>query len=179
MWHYILCFTIYVQKPVSILFIDKLHVRCHWLWQLCWLYNLFVGCYSAAFSDVTIVLTHGVKIVLAPIHGNVNNASLGEQWGAFQNKPSDLWCHSRNQRQKRESFLGSKRRGHVIFQVTWLKIGDRKRAQLFCFASYYQWLFWGLWGQIQTGESLYAPLKVQRMLYWGTASYSSCRQFAQ
>ena len=29
MWHHMLCFIIYVQKAVSILFIDKLCVQCH------------------------------------------------------------------------------------------------------------------------------------------------------
>ena len=39
-----------------------------------------VGIYGAAFSDVTIVLTRDVTIVLTPMHGDVNNASLGKQW---------------------------------------------------------------------------------------------------
>ena len=33
MWHYMVCFTTYLQKAVRILFIDKLGVRGHWLRQ--------------------------------------------------------------------------------------------------------------------------------------------------
>ena len=32
-WHYMVCFTIYIQKAVRNLFIDKLCVRCHRPWQ--------------------------------------------------------------------------------------------------------------------------------------------------
>ena len=38
-----------------------------------------VGCYGAVFSDVTIVLTRDVTIVLTLMHGDVNNVSLGKQ----------------------------------------------------------------------------------------------------
>ena len=41
--------------------------------------NLSVGGYGAAFSDFNIVLMRDVTIVLTLMHGDVNNASLGEQ----------------------------------------------------------------------------------------------------
>ena len=37
-----------------------------------------MGCYGAAFSDVTIELTRDVTIMLTLVHGDVNNASLEE-----------------------------------------------------------------------------------------------------
>ena len=103
-WHYKICFTINIQKAFSILFNDKLHVRCHRLRQHCRLKKMCVGCYGAAFSDTTIVLKCDFTIVLMLMHGDINNASLREKYGVFQNKPSDLgpsdlWSHLRNQRQ--------------------------------------------------------------------------------
>ena len=40
---------------------------------------LFVGCYGAAFSDVTVELTRDVTIMLTLMPCDVNNASLGKQ----------------------------------------------------------------------------------------------------
>ena len=64
-----------------------------------------MGCYGDAFSDIT--------IVLALMHGNVDNLSPGEQQqqGAFQIMPSDLvpsdlWSDSGNERQIMHKSLG-------------------------------------------------------------------------
>ena len=55
--------------------------------------------------------------MLRLMHRNVSNASLGEQYGAFQNRPSDLgpndlWSHLRDQR-KLHKLLG-------IFEAKWI-----------------------------------------------------------
>ena len=79
MWHYMVCFTIYERKAVSIIFTDKLCIRCYRFRQH---RRLFTGPWvtvGAAFSDVPIDLTRDVTIVLTLVHGNVNNASLGKQ----------------------------------------------------------------------------------------------------
>ena len=59
----------------------------------------------------------------------------GEQYGALQNKPGDLrssntWNNLRNKKQNTAQVTWVRRRGQVACRVTWLKIGDRKRALL-------------------------------------------------
>ena len=128
MWRYTVCFTIYVQRQstVSSLVNYVFDATCSGYKTSAWVV-------SGAFSDVTIVLTRVVTIVLTLMHGDVNNASLGEQQSAFQNKPSDLgpcdlWSHLRNQKQKTPQVTWDRRRGQVTCQVTWVMIRDRKRA---------------------------------------------------
>ena len=86
MWHYMVCFTTYLQKAVRI------------QWRH----------YS----------------VDAWRHNSVDVGNLG---------PSDLWSHLRKQRQKTPQVTWDRRRGQVTCQVTWLKIGDRKRVQVVVF----------------------------------------------
>ena len=76
MWHYMVCFTIYLQKTVRIIFIDKLGIRCHLGSDSI---VGIAGCYGVPFNDVTIMLMRDVTIVLTLMHGDVNNASLGKQ----------------------------------------------------------------------------------------------------
>ena len=127
------CFTAYLQKAVRILFIlpiDKLGVQCHRLRHHRWL----VVSYGAAFSDVTIVLMCDVTIMLMLVPGDINNALLGHEYGAFQTKPSDLgpsdlWSNLRKQRQKTPQLTWDQRQCKMTCHVTWLGIGERKRAQ--------------------------------------------------
>ena len=50
-----------------------------------------MGCYGAAFSDVTIELTRDVTIMLTLVHGDVNNASLEEN-NRVRSKISQVTC---------------------------------------------------------------------------------------
>ena len=75
MRHYMVCFTIYLQKAVRITFIDKLELDAIGSDSIVGI----AGCYGAAFNDVTIMLTRDVTIVSMLMHGDVNNTSLGKQ----------------------------------------------------------------------------------------------------
>ena len=68
-------FTTYLQKAVKILFIVKLVFDAIGPDSIVGI----VGCYCTALSDVTIVLTRDVTIVLTLMHDDVNNASPGQQ----------------------------------------------------------------------------------------------------
>ena len=68
-------FTTYLQKAVRIIFIFKLVFDAIGLDSIVG----SVSCYGTALSDVTIVLTRDVTIVLTLMHDDVNNASLGQQ----------------------------------------------------------------------------------------------------
>ena len=74
MVHIHVCFTIYVQKAVSIHIINYVFDATG--------FDSIVGigvCYGAEFGDITIALIREVTIVGTLMHGDVNNAPLGVQ----------------------------------------------------------------------------------------------------
>ena len=65
-----------LKRAVRILFIDKFGV-----FDAIGSDSIvgIMGCYGVTFSDVTIVLTRDVTIVLTPMHDDFNSVSLGKQ----------------------------------------------------------------------------------------------------
>ena len=114
------CFTIYLQKAVRIIFIDKLSIQCHRLWQHRRHRGLLWCCIQWRHYSVD-----------AWRHNSVDADAWRRQQGIARKTigciPSDLWSHLRKQRQKTTQVTWDPRRGQVTCQVTWLKIGDRKR----------------------------------------------------
>ena len=79
MWHHMICFTIYYKRQTAFSSLMNCVFDVNGSHSIVGYKNLSMGCYDAAFCDVTIVLTRDATIMMTPKHGGVNNASLGEQ----------------------------------------------------------------------------------------------------